>query len=53
MAKTEPFWVNAAELFLVVLAYTMQDKKNKSIKELLKLLLTSELPDLQAYLSGT
>lgn len=51
--ETEPFWVNAARTIFGSAAYTMQDKKNKSIKELLKLLLTSELPDLQAYLSGT
>lgn len=51
--ESEPFWVNAARTIFGSAAFTMQDKKNRSIKELLKLLLTSELQDLHSYLSNT
>lgn len=51
--ETDPFWVNAARTIFGSAAFTMQDKSNRSIKELLKVLLTSELSDLHNYLSGT
>jgi type IV conjugative transfer system coupling protein TraD len=47
------FWVNAARTIFGSAAFTMQDKENRSIKELLKVLLTSELSELHNYLSGT
>jgi type IV conjugative transfer system coupling protein TraD len=51
--ENDPFWVNAARTIFGSAAYTMQDKENRSVKELLKLLLTSELKELNEYLSGT
>ena len=51
--ETEPFWVNAARTIFGSAAFTMQDEDDRSIKKLLKVLLTSELHDLHNYLSGT
>ena len=51
--ETEPFWVNAARTIFGSAAFTMQDDPDRSIKKLLKILLTSELNDLHDYLSGT
>jgi type IV conjugative transfer system coupling protein TraD len=51
--ETEPFWVNAARTIFGSAAFTMQDNPDRSIKKLLKILLTSELNDLHDYLSGT
>ena len=51
--ETDPFWVNAARTIFGSAAFTMQDDKDRSIKKLLKVLLTSELHDLHNYLSGT
>ena len=51
--ETEPFWVNAARTIFGSAAFTMQDDSDRSIKKLLKILLTSELNDLHNYLSGT
>jgi type IV conjugative transfer system coupling protein TraD len=51
--ETEPFWVNAARTIFGSAAFTMQDDNDRSIKKLLKVLLTSELSDLHSYLSGT
>ncbi len=51
--ETDPFWVNAARTIFGSAAFTMQDNNDRSIKKLLKVLLTSELSDLHNYLSGT
>ncbi|CAL7962065.1 Coupling protein TraD [Gammaproteobacteria bacterium] len=51
--ETDPFWVNAARTIFGSAAFTMQDNSDRSIKKLLKVLLTSELSDLHNYLSGT
>jgi type IV conjugative transfer system coupling protein TraD len=51
--ETDPFWVNAARTIFGSAAFTMQDNSDRSIKKLLKVLLTSELSDLHSYLSGT
>jgi type IV conjugative transfer system coupling protein TraD len=51
--ETEPFWVNAARTIFGSAAFTMQGDNDRSIKKLLKVLLTSELNDLHSYLSGT
>jgi len=51
--ETDPFWVNAARTIFGSAAYTMQDDKDRSITKLLKLLLTSELKELEKYLIGT
>ncbi|MBU0744250.1 MAG: type IV conjugative transfer system coupling protein TraD [Gammaproteobacteria bacterium] len=51
--ETEPFWVNAARTIFGSAAFTMQDEGDRSIKKLLKLLLTSELHDLHSYLANT
>src|SRR3990170_1489306 len=51
--ETDPFWVNAARTIFGSAAFTMQEDNDRSIKKLLKVLLTSELHDLHSYLSGT
>jgi len=51
--ETDPFWVNAARTIFGSAAFTMQEDNDRSIKKLLKVLLTSELHDLHNYLSGT
>lgn len=51
--ETDPFWVNAARTIFGSAAFTMQDNSDRSIKKLLKVLLTSELSDLHNYLAGT
>ena len=51
--EAEPFWINAARTIFGSAAFTMQDDNDRSIKKLLKVLLTSELADLHNYLSGT
>jgi len=51
--ETDLFWVNAARTIFGSAAFTMQDNSDRSIKKLLKVLLTSELSDLHSYLSGT
>jgi Type IV secretion-system coupling protein DNA-binding domain. len=51
--ETDPFWVNAARTIFGSAAFTMQDKNNRSIKELLKVLLMSELKDLHSFLANT
>ncbi len=47
----DPFWVNAARTILGSTAFTMQDNKDRSIKKLLDVLLTSELSELHNYLA--
>ena len=51
--ETDPFWVNAARTIFGSAAFTMQDNSDRSIKKLLKVLLTSELSELHNYLAGT
>ena len=51
--ESDPFWVNAARTIFGSAAYTMQDDNRKSMKELLRLLLTAELDALHKYLEGT
>lgn len=51
--ETEPFWVNAARTIFGSTAFTMQDEDDRSIKKLLRVLLTSELQDLHNYLADT
>jgi type IV conjugative transfer system coupling protein TraD len=50
---TDPFWVNAARTIFGSAAFTMQDDQDRSVDKLLKLLLTSELKELEKYLVGT
>ena len=51
--ETDPFWVNAARTIFGSAAFTMQDKEDRSIDKLLKLLLTSELKELEKYIANT
>lgn len=51
--ETDPFWVNAARTIFGSAAFTMQDDKDRSLDKLLKLILTSELKELEKYLAGT
>lgn len=51
--ETDPFWVNAARTIFGCAAFTMQDDKGRSLNKLLKLLLTSELKELEKYLAHT
>jgi len=51
--ETDPFWVNAARTIFGSTAFTMQDDPNRSIEQLLKLVLTAELDELAVYLKGT
>lgn len=50
---TDPFWVNAARTIFGSVAFTMQKDKDRSLDKLLKLILTSELQELETYLAGT
>ena len=51
--ETDPFWVNAARTILGSTTFTMQEDEERSVKKLLKLLLTMELNDLHGYLVNT
>ncbi|CAL7962363.1 type IV secretion system protein VirD4 [Gammaproteobacteria bacterium] len=51
--ESDPFWVNASRTIFGSTAFTMQDDDDRSVKKLLKILLTSELNDLHNYLAGT
>lgn len=50
---TDPFWVNAARTVFASCASQMRHDPNRSIEQLLKLLLTGEFSHLEQYLRGT
>ena len=49
----DPFWVNAARTVFVCAASSMRQDKDRSLEKLLRLLLTSEFSQLEAYLADT
>jgi type IV conjugative transfer system coupling protein TraD len=51
--ENDPFWVNAARTVFVSAASRMRHDKERSLDKLLRLLLTSEFSQLEAYLAGT
>lgn len=51
--ETDPFWVNAARTVFASCASQMRHDPNRSIEQLLKLLLTGEFSYLEQYLKGT
>ena len=51
--ENDPFWINAARTIFASAAYKMKDDPKKSIGNLLKILMTASLPELEKYLSGT
>ena len=51
--QQDPFWIQASRTIFSSTAYTMQNDGSRSINKLLKLLLTSELKDLEKYIAGT
>ncbi len=51
--ENDPFWVNAARTVFVCAASRMRQDKNRSLEKLLRLLLTSEFSQLEAYLEDT
>lgn len=51
--EAEPYWINAARTLFANVAYSMQDDKDRSVKKLLNLLLTSKLEELYTYIADT
>lgn len=51
--ESDPFWVNAARTVFVSAASRMRHEKDRSLERLLRLLLTSEFSQLEAYLADT
>ncbi|MCW8419977.1 MULTISPECIES: type IV conjugative transfer system coupling protein TraD [Fluoribacter] len=51
--ENDPFWVNAARTVFASCASQMRHDPNRSIEQLLKLLLTGEFSHLEQYLKGT
>ncbi|EKE00839.1 MAG: hypothetical protein ACD_21C00266G0002 [uncultured bacterium] len=49
----DPYWTDAARAVFANVAYTMQDENDRSIKKLLKFLLTAPLEELYRYLADT
>lgn len=51
--ESDPFWVNAARTVFVSAASRMRHEKDRSLERLLRLLLTGEFSQLEAYLADT
>jgi type IV conjugative transfer system coupling protein TraD len=51
--ESDPFWVNAARTVFASAASQMRADSTRSLDKLLRLLLTSEFTQLEAYLAGT
>lgn len=51
--ESNPFWIEAARTIFSTAAYRMRNDKDRSIKKLLRLLLTADLNELSDYLNGT
>jgi len=49
----DPFWIQSARLLFATTAYTMRNDPNRSLQQLLQLLLTANLSELAHYLKGT
>jgi type IV conjugative transfer system coupling protein TraD len=49
----DPYWADSARAVFANVAYTMQDENDRSIKKMLKFLLTAPLEELYRYLADT
>jgi len=52
-AHADPYWADSARAVFANVAYTMQDENDRSIKKMLKFLLTAPLEELYRYLADT
>lgn len=52
-AYADPYWADSARAVFANVAYTMQDENDRSIKKMLKFLLTAPLEELYRYLADT
>lgn len=50
---TDPFWINGARIIFAAAARQMQDQKDRSMLNLLRSLLTSDLAMMENFLRGT
>jgi type IV conjugative transfer system coupling protein TraD len=49
----DPYWADSARAVFANVAYTMQDENDRSVKKMLKFLLTAPLEELYRYLADT